>query len=239
MIRKKGFERMGYTDVGWLQSRHHFAFNSYQDPFNKRFGVVRVVNDDIVHPGLGFETHSHQHMEILTYVLRGQLTHADSHSKVESQINPGEVQYMSAGSGIRHSEHNRSQTEPLHFVQIWVIPDAKDYPLAYGSHAFAMEERFDRWLHVAGSYSSQAPVRLHQDINIYACLFTRSGSQTFTVHSGRQAYVVQAEGVSKLNGLSLQQGEAMETWGQQELTIQAQEQSHILLFEMSQEHLPL
>ena len=162
MLRKIDSAGLGTSDLGWLRSRFHFSFAEYRDPDNVSFGVLRVLNDDLVAPGRGFGTHPHNDFEILSYVVDGALTHADSMGN-EHTLTRGEVQYMSAGKGVLHSEYNRGDTT-LRFLQIWIFPDEKGHEPAYGDHRFPWEARRNQWLVIAAGPDGDAPVTVHQDV---------------------------------------------------------------------------
>lgn len=190
---QRGAERAFY-DHGWLKTYHSFSFAEYVDPHNQNWGALRVLNDDTVAPGQGFPTHSHRDMEIVTYVLEGRLEHKDSMGNV-GVVSPGGVQYMSAGIGVRHSEYNHSKVEPLHFLQMWVLPGKLDTEPSYGEAAFADAERLNTWLAIAsGRHSVDAPVRLTQDA---AFLVTRLESGNVLRHTfdpGRFGFLFIADG---------------------------------------------
>ena len=180
-IRRSG-ER-GHADHGWLQSRHSFSFADYQDPEHVHFGPLRVINEDRVAPGAGFGTHGHRDMEIVSYVLEGALAHQDSTGS-SSVIRPGDVQRMSAGSGVRHSEFNASKTEPVHFLQIWIIPDTVGIAPSYEEKHFSVQDRRGRLCLVASPDQADGSVLLHQDARVYAGNFDAAEHTTFTLRDG-------------------------------------------------------
>ena len=206
MLRKIESEDQGASDLGWLRSRFHFSFAGYYDPENINFGVLRVLNDDLVAPGTGFDTHPHRDMEIVTYVVDGRLTHADSMGN-QHTLSRGEIQYMSAGTGITHSEHNRGE-EVLRFLQIWVFPDEKGHRPDYGDHRFPWEARKNQWLLMVSGDGGEAPVKLHQDAGISALELDAGREIGYAVRPGRQAYLVQIEGASSINGIDLRERDA-------------------------------
>jgi redox-sensitive bicupin YhaK (pirin superfamily) len=242
MIKFIDHTKMGRGQHDWLDSHFHFSFAEYYNPSNMHFGVLRVLNDDMVQPGEGFDTHPHQNMEILSYVVRGELTHGDSMGNTRT-LTRGQVQYMSAGTGVLHSEHNRGK-DLLRFLQIWIIPDKKDYTPNYGDYEFKMEDRTGLWLPLAASAAnsgSAAPIKIHQDINFYAALIPAGHSLDFTCGADRQAYLVQIEGRSELKGadtasaetVSLGMRDAAEITGES-FTIQAgEEDAHAAVLEMA------
>jgi redox-sensitive bicupin YhaK (pirin superfamily) len=215
-----------------LDSHFHFSFAEYYNPENINFGVLRVLNDDIVLPGTGFDTHPHQNMEIISYVIEGALSHADSMGN-EQTLTRGQVQYMSAGTGVLHSEYNHG-TVPLRFLQIWIFADANEYPPQYGGQRFRWEDRIDTWLPLATGTDNQdsaAPIKVHQDINAYASYLTTDTSLPFAVAKGRQAYLVVAEGKARVDGIGLHARDAIEIT-EQDVTVTAEEDAHIVVIEM-------
>lgn len=222
---------MGHSNLHWLDSYHHFSFSDYYNSSNIRFGILRVVNDDMVGSGTGFDTHSHENMEIISYVVDGELTHADSMGNRHT-LTRGQVQYMSAGTGVQHSEHNFGH-EVLRFLQIWIYPDKKGYAPQYGDLPLNWEARVGKWLPIAsGDGDPQFPIQIHADVHLYATQILRGDSLTFSVKEGRQAYLVAIEGLVDSNGHCLEERDAMEIT-EEELTIKADETSHLLLIEMA------
>lgn len=235
MLRYIDHTKMGRSRLGWLDSHFHFSFAEYDNPENVRFGVLRVINDDIVRPGTGFDTHPHRDMEIISYVVEGELSHADSMGN-QRTLTRGQVQYMSAGTGVHHSEHNRGK-DPLRFLQIWIYPDGRGYTPNYGDVAFRFADRIDRWLPIAagtGNDAMDAPIRLHQDANVYATLITKGKAQSFHVGEDRQAYLVLIEGEAQVGDIHLHERDALEITAQ-DITMQAAEDAHVLLIEMAKE----
>ena len=233
MLRAIKRESMGRGEHGWLDSHFHFSFAEYHNPENIRFGQLRVLNDDVVQPGTGFDTHPHKNMEIISYVVNGELSHADSMGN-EHTLKRGQVQYMSAGTGVWHSEYNHGDV-PLRFFQIWIFPDADDYPPNYGECRFEWQDRVDRWLPLASSVDnsqSQAPIKIHQDINAFASFLSANKSLDFAVGAGRQAYLAVAEGQVKVSGQALDLGDAMEIRGE-DITVEAISDAHFLIIEMA------
>lgn len=223
---------MGEANHGWLQSLHHFSFANYIDYNNVQFGILRVVNDDLVLSGEGFPMHPHQNMEILSYVIDGQLTHRDSIGNV-STIKRGHAQYMSAGTGIYHSEYNQ-ENETLRFLQIWITPDKEGHTPNYGDYRFNWDERTDRWLHLVSSKSGDAPIQMNQDVNIYVTEIKAGDTRDFIVKENRQAYIVQIEEESFINHIQLKNREALEVIGEETLKIEAlKTSSHLIIIEMA------
>jgi redox-sensitive bicupin YhaK (pirin superfamily) len=224
---------MGRANHGWLDSHFHFSFDQYRNPDNVRFGVLRVLNDDMVQPGEGFGTHPHKNMEIISYVVEGELTHADS-MKNEETLTRGMAQYMSAGTGVRHSEFNKG-TGILRFLQIWILPDADGYKPNYGSVRFKFSEREGKWLPIAARYGDEktsAPIRVHADINMYATFIGNEESATFEVAPNRQAYLVLIEGKADIGGIGMTERDAVEVTGEN-VSITPDGTAHILAIEMA------
>jgi quercetin 2,3-dioxygenase len=229
MLRKIDRDGLGTSNLGWLFSRFHFSFAEYHDPDNMRFGALRVLNDDLVEPGHGFELHPHSDFEIISYVVDGQLTHADSMGNTHT-LHRGEVQYMSAGTGVLHSEHNRGD-QTLRFLQVWMFPDAKGHEPAYGDHRFGWDERVDRWLTIA-SGEGTAPVTVRQDVHGYAAEVSAGRELALQVAAGRQAYLLQVEGSSSVNGVELDERDALEIV-EEDVVIEAATTSHVFVVEMA------
>jgi redox-sensitive bicupin YhaK (pirin superfamily) len=229
MLRKIHREDLGTSDLGWLFSRFHFSFAGYHDPERMHFGALRVLNDDLVEPGYGFDLHPHSDFEILSYVVDGQITHADSMGNTHT-LGRGEVQYMSAGTGVLHSEHNRGD-ETLRLLQVWVFPDRKGYEPAYGDHRFTWDEREGRWLGIA-SGDGTAPVSVHQDVHIWAAEIGAGRELSLPVAAGRQAYLLQVEGSSSVGGVDLDERDALEIV-EQDVVVKAVATSHVFVVEMA------
>jgi redox-sensitive bicupin YhaK (pirin superfamily) len=223
--------KMGRGHHGWLESHFHFSFANYQNPSNVHFGQLRVINDDIVKPGTGFDTHPHANMEIISYVLNGTLEHQDSIGNKE-YVNRGQVQYMSAGTGIEHSEYNGG-TDDLRFLQIWVFPREKGLKPNYGDKKLAFEARYNNWLQIVGDVETPKAdiIGIYQDMNIYALYATDSKHFDFEVKQGRQAYLVLAEGNAVVNGQKMTARDAME-FVEENIKIDAQKDAHFVLLEM-------
>lgn len=234
MLKYIDSAKMGRGRNGWLDSHFHFSFAEYYNPENIHFGVLRVVNDDIVQPGEGFDTHPHRDMEILSYVVSGQLTHADSMGHRQT-LSRGQVQYMSAGTGVLHSEYNMGES-PLRFLQIWILPEKRDLAPNYGDFRFNLSDRNGKWLPIAASVhntKSPAPIKIHVDVNIYATIIEAGSETSFDFKPGRQGYLVFIEGRAEVEKICLSMRDALEIT-QQPVLIKAKEQSHMLLIEMAQ-----
>lgn len=235
MIRMIDHKKMGRSRLGWLDSHFHFSFAEYYNPDNIQFGILRVINDDQIEPHTGFDTHPHRDMEIITYVVDGQLTHADSMDN-QRILTRGQVQYMSAGTGITHSEHNRGD-ELLRLLQIWILPDRRGHTPNYGDVLFPWEDREGKWLHMvsgSGISDNPVPIRIHADMNIYATSLTGGQTETFDVKPGRQAYLVLIEGEADIAGHRLTARDALEIT-EESITISPKQDAHVLLLEMAKE----
>lgn len=229
MLKKIKADQMGIADHGWLNSHFHFSFADYYNPQRMNFGVLRVLNDDFVESRSGFEMHPHRDMEIITYVVEGELTHEDNlgHRAV---IGRGHVQNISAGTGIVHSERNESD-DTVRLLQIWISPDNKGYKPAYGEYRFAWQERVNRWLHMVSGQNDKAPIKINQDANFYSLSLDVGKEIGMTINKGRQGYLVQIEGSSFTNDVSLEKHDALEII-EENIIIKAQQLSHFLLIEM-------
>ena len=230
MIKKLPKENMGKSNLGWLESRFHFSFAEYRNPKNINFGVLRVLNDDIVHPVSGFDMHPHSNMEIISYIIDGEITHKDSMGNSET-LKRGEVQYLSAGDGIYHSEHNLHKSDDLRLLQIWIIPPKAGLPRLYGSHKYKFEQRDNKLLNIVSSQNGNSNIKIYQDINIFVSEFDKPFE--YKIQNDRQVYFVQIEGTSEVNGTILEYGDAMEIVDEEKLTINPQTKSHILFIEMA------
>jgi len=200
----------GYADHGWLRSFHSFSFADYYDPRHMGFGPLRVINEDRVRPGAGFGTHGHRDMEIVSYVLEGALAHKDSMGN-GSTIVPGDVQRMSAGTGVRHSEFNHDAARVTHFLQIWIEPSAAGLPPSYEQKHFAPQEKRGRLRLVASADGADGSVLLHQDARIYAGLFDGAERARLELAAGRRSYVHLARGRLRVNGETLEAGDALKS----------------------------
>ena len=232
MLKKLPKENMGTSNLGWLESRFHFSFAEYRNPNNINFGVLRVLNDDIVHPESGFDTHPHSNMEIISYVVNGEITHKDSMGNSET-LKRGEVQYLSAGDGIYHSEHNIHKSDDLRLLQIWIIPPKAGLPRLYGSKRYEEKDRINKFLNIVSSTNGTADIKIYQDINIYVSELEIDKSLEFKIKKNRQVYFVQIEGSSNINEITLNAGDAMEIVDIEKIEITALENSHFLFIEMA------
>jgi redox-sensitive bicupin YhaK (pirin superfamily) len=222
----------GAANFGWLDSRHSFSFGQYFDPGHMGFGPLRVINEDRVAPGGGFPTHPHRDMEIISYVLEGALAHKDSLGS-GSVITPGDVQRMSAGTGVRHSEYNASDTDPVHFLQIWIIPERDGIPPSYEQRRFESEEKLGRLRLIASRDARDGAIAIHRDVDLYATLLAPGESVTHRPLSGRAAWVQLARGEIALNGESLFAGDGVAISEAAELRLDARNDAEALLFDMA------
>ena len=229
MILRRSADR-GYADHGWLKSFHTFSFAGYSDPRHMGFEALRVINEDRVAPGGGFGRHGHRDMEILSYVLGGALQHSDSMG-TGSVIRPGEVQRMSAGTGVMHAEHNASKTDPVHFLQIWIIPDRVGHTPGYEQKAFADAEKRGRLRLVASGDGREGSVTIHQDAGLYAALIDGSEQATHTLAAGRAAWVQVVRGSLTVNGEQLSAGDAAAIRGGS-VTLEQGAAAEVLLFDL-------
>jgi quercetin 2,3-dioxygenase len=231
MQMRRSSER-GAADFGWLRSRHTFSFGSYHDPKYMGFGVLRVINEDRVEPGQGFQTHGHSDMEIVSYVLGGALEHKDSLG-TGSVIRPGDVQRMSAGTGIRHSEFNHSKSEGVHFLQIWIQPERDGIAPSYEQKHFTEDERRGRLRLVGSRDGRDGSVTIHQDVDLYAALLTERDRLTHALRAGRDGWLQVASGEVTLNGERLGEGDGVAVAEAGMLAIESRGNAEILLFDMA------
>ena len=211
MIRIRRSAERGHFDHDWLDTRHTFSFGDYHDPRFMGFRALRVLNEDRVRPGQGFGTHGHRDMEIVSYVLEGRLAHEDSLGN-GSVIVPGDVQYMSAGTGVRHSEFNGSKTEPVHFVQIWIVPQAEGLPPRYDQKRFDDAQKKNRLRRVASPSGAGGSIAIRQDVNLYASLLEPRASVSLELPAGRHLWVQVLRGgveAAATKGASLEAGDGL------------------------------
>ena len=221
----------GETRTGWLDSRHTFSFGHYQDPEHMGFRSLRVINEGRVIPGAGFPRHGHSDMEIISYVLEGALEHKDSPGN-GTVIRPGEVQRMSAGKGILHSEFNPSQAEPVHFLQMWIIPDETGLPPSYEQRAFPVEERRGRLRLVAGSDGRDNTVRVHQDARLFVASLAADEHIVHEIERGRGLWLQLARGIVTVNGTEMREGDGAAVEDEPALAIKADTNAEFLLFDL-------
>jgi quercetin 2,3-dioxygenase len=222
----------GHSKIGWLDSWHTFSFSGFQDPNRMGFRSLRVINDDRVIPGAGFGTHAHRDMEILTYVLEGELAHKDSLG-TGSVIRPGDVQIMSAGTGIEHSEFNNSESNPVHFLQIWMLPDRANITPRYDQKDFPLAEKQGKLRLVGSKDGRDGSVVINQDIDLYVSVLSAGDAIEFEVQPNRFAWVQVARGNATLNGESLREGDGMQIDGSELLKLTTESDAEVLLFDLS------
>ena len=221
----------GYADHGWLKSFHSFSFADYFDPEHVEFGPLRVINEDRVAPGQGFGTHGHRDMEIISYVLAGELAHKDSMGN-GSTIRPGDVQRMSAGRGVLHSEFNPSKDQPVHFLQIWIQPDQQRIEPSYEEKRFSNEEKRGRLRVIASPNRTDGSVLIHQDATVYAGLFNDTEQAVLQAKPGRRVYVHVARGSIVANNTKLTAGDALKLTDTTELTLSGGQDAEVIVFDL-------
>jgi len=224
-------QERGFADHGWLKSFHTFSFADYYDPKHVEFGPLRVINEDRVQAGAGFGTHGHRDMEIISYVLSGELAHKDSMGN-GSTIRPGDVQRMSAGSGVRHSEFNPSRTEGTHFLQIWIQPDKANIEPSYEEKRFGPAEKRGRLRLIVSPDRAQESLLIHQDARIYAGLFNGNEAADLIVENGRRMYVHVAQGAIQANGVALSAGDALQITRTADLHLEGGKEAEVLVFDL-------
>jgi len=221
----------GYADHGWLKSFHSFSFADYHDPEHVEFGPLRVINEDRVTPGQGFGTHSHRDMEIISYVLEGELAHKDS-TGTSSVIRPDDVQRMSAGRGVQHSEFNPSASEGVHFLQIWIQPNVRGVAPSYEEKRFTADEKRGRLRLIASEDRAEGSVLIQQDARVYAGLFDGDENADLVIEPGRRAYVHVARGAIAANDVALQAGDALKLMDTGALTLRRGRDAEVLVFDL-------
>jgi len=227
---RKSCER-GHANHGWLDTYHTFSFADYYDPAHMGFGPLRVINEDRVEPGRGFGTHGHRDMEIITYVLDGGLQHRDNLGN-GSVIRPGDVQRMSAGTGVMHSEFNASERDPVHFLQIWIEPSARGVRPGYEQKHFAAGDNRGTLRLIASPGGDEGSVTIHQDARVYAADLAPDAAVAHRVEPGRRAYVHVARGAVVLNGTPLEAGDGARIVDETALNLSALQESQMLLFDL-------
>jgi redox-sensitive bicupin YhaK (pirin superfamily) len=236
VIQVRKAEERGRSRTDWLDSRHTFSFADYYDPKHMGFGKLRVINDDVVNPGHGFGKHPHRDMEILSYVLEGSLEHGDSMGN-GSVIRPGDVQRMSAGTGVVHSEANPSKSERVRFLQIWIEPERRGLPPGYEQKRFDESERRGRLRLVASRDGRDGSVTVHQDVSLYAGLLGAGERASIAIAAGRRAWVQVARGSVVVNGQTLGQGDGagieIEGPGEREVSVEGRDTSEVLVFDLA------
>lgn len=235
MMKVRKSKDRGQGDHGWLQSFHSFSFADYYDPNHMGFGALQVINEDFIAAGYGFPTHPHQHMEIITYVVEGALEHKDSMGN-NAVINPGEVQRMSAGSGVRHSEFNPSKVQPTHLLQIWIHPDGKHYQPGYEQKSFAVALKTEPFKLVASNHGREGSVSLNQDVDLYVSQSTHALEKDYQMRPQRSAWLQLIDGHIELEfkdeKVQLSPGDAAALVGPGDLKMKTKPGSHLLFFDL-------
>ena len=232
MIEVRSARDRGRTEWGWLDSRHTFSFGEYHDPGHMGFRALRVINDDRVKPGAGFGTHGHRDMEILSYVLEGALAHKDS-SGGGGVIRPGEIQFMRAGTGVTHSEYNDSKTAPVHFLQVWIIPDRRGLPPAYGQRAFDRDAARRGLVLLASRDGREGSLQVAQDVDLWVTLLGEGEPRALALRPGRHAWVHVARGSAAVNGTVLTEGDGAAVSGEETLTLTGDQPAEVLVFDLA------
>jgi redox-sensitive bicupin YhaK (pirin superfamily) len=232
MISLRTAAQRGHVNHGWLDSFHSFSFADYYDPEHMGYGALRVINEDRVQPGMGFGTHGHRDMEIITYPLEGRLEHKDNMGN-GSVIVPGDVQRMSAGTGILHSEYNPSRDEPVHFLQIWIEPNVRGIAPSYEQRHIAPEEKRGRLRPIASPDGREGSVRIHQDAALFASVMDGADEITHDLARGRRAYVHVARGRLRVNGEALQEGDALKISDEARVELTGASRAEVLLFDLA------
>jgi len=231
MLKTRRSEDRGHIDHGWLNARHSFSFGGYHDPAHMGFRVLRVINEDIVAPGQGFGTHPHRDMEILTYVIEGALEHRDNMGN-GSVIRPGDVQWMSAGTGVTHSEFNPSPTEPTHLLQIWILPDRPGRTPDYAEKHFSRAERTGILRLVASGDGADGSLRWGQDVRLYASILAEGQSVSLDLGPDRHAWIQMVAGEIEVGGVTLGPGDAVAISEETGLEITSGQESEFLVFDL-------
>ena len=232
MIEVRHAADRGTADLGWLHSKHTFSFGGYQDPAHMGFGNLRVINDDRVQPAQGFATHGHENMEIISYVLDGALEHKDSMGN-GAVMTSGEVQRMTAGTGVTHSEFNHSSDELVHFLQIWILPEKQGLEPGYEQKNFSAADKSNKLLLVASPTGRGGSIRVHQQVDLYASVLDSGLEVTHQFADGRQAWIQVASGAIDVNGHSLGEGDGAAISETNDLEITAAEKTEFLLFDLA------
>ncbi len=232
MIRIRRSRDRGHADHGWLNSFHTFSFADYHDPKHMSFGALRVINEDRITPGAGFPTHPHRDMEIISYPLEGAIEHKDSMG-TGSVIRPGDVQRMTAGSGVTHSEYNHSKSEGAHFFQIWILPNKPGLTPGYEQKAFADAEKRGKWRLVASEDGREGSVVVHQDVSLHVTLLEKREKAVYAVKRGRRLWLQIARGTVAVGAEVLVQGDGAAITDEEAISVEAQDASEVLLFDLS------
>jgi redox-sensitive bicupin YhaK (pirin superfamily) len=232
MITLRRASERGHADHGWLDSYHTFSFADYRDPKHMGFGPLRVINDDTVAGGGGFPPHPHRDMEIISYVIEGALEHQDNMGN-GSVIKPGDVQRMSAGRGVVHSEFNASETDPVHFLQIWILPERGGLPSGYEQKFFGVEEKRGKLRLVASPDGADGSVQIQQDARLFATVLDAGSAVRHEIARGRKGWLHVVKGTAELNGQHLDAGDGVAIEGEEALSLSSNESGEVLLFDMT------
>lgn len=232
MLIVRPSQERGFADHGWLKSYHSFSFADYYDPAHMGFGNLRVINEDRIEPGTGFGTHGHKDMEIISYVLSGELAHKDSMGNVKG-IPPGDVQRMSAGSGVRHSEFNHAPDRVTHFLQIWIEPNVRSIPPSYEQKTFTQAEKTGRLCLVAAPGGEKGSVHIHADARLYVGLLSTADSISLPLDVARKAYVHLVRGEIEVNGVALSGGDAAMLSAESQLQLTRAQDAEVLVFDLA------
>lgn len=232
MITLRPSNERGHANHGWLDSYHTFSFANYYDPEHMGFRALRVINEDRVAAGRGFGTHPHRDMEIISYVLSGSLAHKDSMGNAAT-ITKGEVQRITAGTGIAHSEFNPSDKDPVHFLQIWILPDTAGLTPSYDEKSFPTEVKQGQWRQMAGRNPADGAVHINQDVDLYATVLTEGETRSFELRPDRYAWVQVAQGKITLNGQAMEAGDGAAVSNETLLEVKAHSDAEVLLFDLA------
>lgn len=224
-------EKRGKTQIDWLDSYHSFSFGNYYDPGNMGFGPLRVINEDVVAPGSGFHTHGHKDMEIITYILQGELAHRDSLGH-GATISAGEVQKMTAGTGIEHSEFNASKTDPVHLVQIWIKPNARNLPPSYGQIRLNPRDLHNQLLRIATNRHDDNILHINQDVNLSACVLDKGKSVEVPAATKRPHWLQCLRGAVQVGDVTVKAGDGLAIQEEDRFKITANDNSEFLLFDL-------
>jgi redox-sensitive bicupin YhaK (pirin superfamily) len=231
MIEVISSDTRGTADLGWLKARHTFSFADYHDPERMGFGSIRVINEDRFDPSKGFGTHPHNDMEIVTYIIDGALEHKDSMGN-GSVIRAGDVQKMTAGTGVRHSEFNHSASEVVHLLQIWILPEETSLQPSYEQQHFSRDDKLNQWRLVASGDGRENSVRVHQAVDLYASILEKGNTLHHSFASGHSGFLQMVSGTVMANGEQLQAGDGAAITDLQDLTVEASDETETILFDM-------
>lgn len=230
MIEIRRSQEHFHSSAGWLSSFHHFSFDQYYDPSNTHYGLVRVFNEDVIQPASGFPLHPHRDMEIVTYVLSGELMHEDSMGN-KGLIHAGEVQRMSAGTGVLHAEFNASKTNPVHLLQMWVFPHEEDLTPSWEQKKFSNAEKTNQWCTLVSSHKKGNALTIHTDAELHVSILKKGHTLTYAPKPGRKQYFFVIDGKVKLNHMPLEQRDAARVSDEHELKVEALEHAHVLMWD--------